>query len=111
LLIFFMLRARMIKIGKRVKRDLAIALFWTKHVSFSAAISGQIAESFHPHVPRCRRIPITRAASASDYLQRSVEHSRKHTVLEPLMQVADFPEFFFDPARFHFLLELAERSG
>ena len=56
-----------------------------------------------------RGIAVAQAAAAGDHLQPGVEHARKHAVLESLMQVANFPEFVFDPAGFDFLLETCQR--
>src|SRR6266404_4572025 len=55
-----------------------------------------------------RGIAVSQAASPGDHLQSGMQHARKHSVFESLMQVTHFPQFFFDPARLNVLLELAE---
>ena len=44
------------------------------------------------------------AATAGDLLQRRVKQPAKQAVFESLMEVANLPEFVFDPAGFYLSL-------
>ena len=50
-------------------------------------------------------------AAARDLLESGVEHAGAESVLESLMEVANLPEFVFDPAGLDFRLECRERRG
>ena len=110
-LVFFVLCAGVIKIGELVERQLAVAFGGTEQMGFGTAVRGKIGELLHVRVSSFRGIAIAQAASAGDHLQPGVEHAGEHAVFESLMQVANFPELFLDPAGFNFLLELAEHRG
>src|SRR5271155_4143254 len=56
-------------------------------------------------------VTIAQAASTGNKLKRRVENSGVETVFESLVHVADFPEFVFDPARFHSFLIRAQGLG
>ena len=107
-LIFFMFRARVIEVRQFVEGKLAVTLCRTDQMRLWPAIGRQLRQLFHAFVTGLCRIPIPQPATARDHLQCGVEHTGKHAMLKSLMQVTNFPEFFFDPARFDFLLKLAE---
>src|ERR1700736_6707067 len=52
---------------------------------------------------------INEAAPPGNGLQSGVEQSREQTMLEGLMEIANFPQFFFDVALLHFLGKCAQR--
>ncbi len=110
-LVLFVLRAGVIKIGQLVEREFAIPFCGAEQMGFGTAVRGEIGELLHMRVSSFCGITIAQAAAAGNHLQSGVEHAGKHTVFEPLMQVANFPELLLDPAGFDFLLELAEHRG
>ena len=97
-LVFFMLGAGVVEIGELIEGELAVALGRAKQMRFSASVRRQISQVAHVLVSGCRRITVAQASSAGHHLQSGVQHSCIHSVCEPLMQVAHFPQFFFDPA-------------
>ena len=107
-LIFFVLRPRVVQIGQLVEGQLAITFRWTDQLRVGSPICGQTGQRLHALVARHRSVAIAQAASAGNHLQPGVEYPGEHAVLKSLMQVADFPELFLDPAGFDFLLIVAE---
>ena len=75
-------------------------------MGFVAAIRGQFGELLHVLIAGVWRIAVVEAASSGELLQAGVEHSCEKSMLESLMEVADLPEFIFDPAGFDFFLVL-----
>src|ERR1700738_5079294 len=97
-LIFFVLRARVIKVSELVERQLAIAFGRAEQASFLAAVGRQVTQLFHARVSGSSRIAVAQAASAGELLDAGVEHPAPETVFEPLVKISHLPEFFFDPA-------------
>src|SRR5262249_7960662 len=77
---------------------------WADELLFRATICGKLLELFHSHVARSPKIAAAHAASACELLNAGVNHPTPEAVLEPLMEVANLPEFLFDPAVIDFLL-------
>src|SRR5579859_7492909 len=110
-LVFFVLRARVIQIGQLIECQLAITLRRADDVPLRSSVRRQLGKLLHALVSRHSGVAIAQAAAAADHLQSGMDHARVHPMLKSLMQVAHLPQLFFDPAGFHFLLELAEARG
>ena len=65
------------------RRNLSIVVFFQLH---HARMSGFVL------------ISVVQSAAACDHLQPRVDHSRKESMFEGLMEVTNFPEFLFNPA-------------
>src|SRR5215467_10218953 len=103
-----MLRARMIKIGKLVKRQLAIALRPADQILLRTTICRKLIELFHPRVNSGSGVAVAHATAAGELLNAGVNHATPEAVLEALMEVAHFPELFPNPAVLNSLLERAQ---
>src|SRR5882757_7363758 len=102
-LIFFVARAGMIDVGEAVESEFAVS---------RETRLGELAVDFPVgFVADVCAQGIDEAASASNLLKCSVDEAGKLAVREALMEVADFPQFFFDVAIFDFGLEGSERFG
>ena len=97
-LIFFMLGARMIKVGELIESKLAIAFRRAEQMSFVAAVRGQLGKLLHVLMAGRAKVSIAQPPAACELLNSSVEQTRKESILESLMKVADFPKLLFDPA-------------
>ena len=73
-----------------------------------ATVRGQFAQLPQVLIAGCSRIAVVKAASARDLLQAHVEHAGPQAMLEALVEVADLPELFFNPAGFDAALEITE---
>src|SRR5207249_3479231 len=58
-----------------------------------------------------REISLTHSAAARDLLQAGMDHAAQESMLESLMEVADFPKLFFDPTGFDSFRVLPNRGG
>ena len=68
----------------------------------SAGSSARWLEAF---VPSVIGVMAPQAAATGNLLHSGMEHPGKKSVLESLMEVADLPELFFDPAVLDSVLE------
>lgn len=110
-LIFFMLGAGVIEVGELVEGELAIAFRRAKQMRFRAAVGSQVRQFFKSFGPGTVGGTATQATSTGELLNPGVQHSPPEAMLESLVEVSNFPEFLFNPARVDLVLILAESRG
>src|ERR1700722_4931731 len=98
-LIFFVPGSGMIKVGKFVKSKFAVALRGADQVGFRPSIGGEAFERLHIFVTRAGRGSVAQSA-IEQFLERGVEHSSDHAILESLVEITDWPQLVADPAGF-----------
>src|ERR1700722_12929536 len=106
-LVFFVTRTGVIDVRQTVKGQFAVALeaFWLalriarcRAIEFFVSlVAGVIAQG------------IDEPAPARNELQAGLKQSRDQAMLEGLMEIANFPQFFFDVALLDLLREYAQR--
>ena len=78
---------------------------------FCYAVLRQLIQLPHAGVASGASVAVAHAASAGDLLDSGVDHAAPEAMFEALMEVANFPQFVFDPAVFNFLLIRAKRGS
>src|SRR5271166_2633949 len=107
-LVFLMLGAGMIDVGKLIEGELAVAFCRANDMRLGPAISRKPVQRFHMTVPRLIGIARLQAASAGELLDACVEHAGEEPIFEALMKVAHWPKLALDPALLDAVLKRLE---
>src|ERR1700719_1704376 len=106
-LVFFVARAGMIDIGQTVKGQYAIAL---KAFRLALRSAGRrVIALFVGVIASMRAHAIDESPPTGNELQAGLEEPRDQTMLERLVEIADFPQLFFDVALLDFFGKRTQR--
>src|SRR5580704_16476853 len=102
-LIFLMARAGMVDVGEAVEGELAVTFVAQRLID---EMRGAVA-FFVFLVARLAEHGVDQAATAGNELQAGLNETGNEAAVKGLMEIANFPQFFFDPA----FIELARVGG